>query len=80
MIIHYVETQDASPSPLFPSPEPEEGAVVVTKEALGQEFWEPPINDYLIYKTLFLTCKYDGDAFSTLPSPVAIPNPTTPPL
>ena len=53
-----VETQDASPSPLLPSPEPG-GAVVVTKEALGQQFWAPPplINDYLIYKTVFLTCK-----------------------
>ena len=32
-----VETQDASPSPLLPSPEPG-GAVVVTKEVLEQYY------------------------------------------
>lgn len=76
-----VETQDASPSPLLSSPEPEGGAVVVSKEALGQEFCAPPpINDYLIHKTVFLTCKYDAGVFSTLISTVATPNPTNPPL
>lgn len=75
-----VETQDASPSPLLPSPEPEGGASGSVKGSLGARVLPPAINDYLIHKTVFLTCKYDAGVFSTLISTVATPNPTNPPL